>query len=425
MPRNLPQFAHCAAPGNSYPMSAGNIAMLAFASIFFGAITAGAYAVVIAGLGGAATRGCILGIAFLTLLVFGLIEFKHWYYNNRLMCIRKDQCSAGTVVDQPTQSTDGDRKINVLIAPFSVQETEQLMIATLDGLRGTLPSVPALLDLQNRQVRFDYVRGLGDTDQQRVYADLIDNRMFGQPGRAFLRHYYRRDLARMGAASFNESPDDTTIPSNPMYRYDGPILVPYLHNEVDGYVLGRFLDNILAALITALVAFTALCALCATVGLPDALCGAGAAALAALLALLALIIATLVNPPGDGGASEVDVDVEDPDFDTPPTAMSQGDVVFVFGDWIMDEEHGNYFEIHPVKAWFRLCSRAPGADPADWVLSDEIPPSECAVDVTKMTEDDFNRLCAMVTKGETTDPDDVILLTVPTGLATIPPRPEP
>lgn len=425
MPRNLPQFAHCAAPGNSYPMSAGNVALLTFASLFFGGITAGAYAIVISGLQGAATLGCILGIVFLTTLVFGLTEFKHWYYNNRLMCIRKDQCAAGTVVDQPAESTDGDRKINLLIAPFSVQETEQLMIATLDSLRGTLPSVPALVDLQNRQVRFDYVRELSDTDQQRVYADLIDNRMFGQPGRAFLRHYYRRDQARMGAASFNESPDDTAIPSNPMYRYDGSILVPYLHNEVDGYVLGKFLDNLLAALITALVSFTALCALCATVGLPDALCGAGAAALAALLALLALILATAVNDPNGGGASEVDVDVEDPDFDTPPTAMSQGDVVFVFGDWIMDEEHANYFEIHPVKAWFRLCSRGPGADPADWVLTDEIPPSQCAVDVRQMTEADFNRLCAMVTEGETTDPDDMILLTVPMGLATIPPRPEP
>lgn len=91
------------------------------------------------------------------------------------------------------------------------------------------------------------------------------------------------------------------------------------------------------------------CAHCVTVGLPDGLCGAGAAGLAALLALLALILATAVNDPNDGGASEVDVDVEDPDFDTPPTAMSQGDVVFVFGDWIMDEQHGNYFEIHPVK----------------------------------------------------------------------------
>lgn len=89
------------------------------------------------------------------------------------------------------------------------------MIATLDSLRGTLPNVPALVDLQKRQVRFDYVRDLSDTDQQRVYADLIDNRMFGQPGRAFLRHYYRRDQARMSAAAFNESPDDTAIHSNP------------------------------------------------------------------------------------------------------------------------------------------------------------------------------------------------------------------
>lgn len=425
MPRNLPQFAHCAPPGSSYPMSAGNIAMLTFFGLWMGAITGGAYAIVIAGLGGAAELGCILGIAFLATLVFGLIEFKRWYYNNRLMCIRKDQCSAGTVVDQPTESTDGDRKINVLLAPFSVQETEQLMIATLDSLRGTLPNVPALLDLQNRQVRFDYVRALSDADQQRVYADLIDNRMFGQPGRAFLRHYFRRDAVRMGQSSFDESPDDTAIPSNPMYRYDGPILVPYLHNEVDGYVLGRFLDNLLVALITALVAYTALCALCVTVGLPEPLCGAGAAFLAAVLALLAWILAHVVNHPTDGSASEVDVDVEGPDFDTPPTAMSQGDVVFVFGDWIMDEEHGNYFEIHPVKAWFRLCARGPDANPSDWILSDEIPPAQCAVDVRQMTEADFNRLCSMVSEGEKTDPDNVITRTVPVALATVPPRPEP
>lgn len=424
MPRNLPHFAHCADPGNSYPMSAGNVALLTFASLFFGGITAGAYAVVIAGLEGAATLGCILGIAFLTTLIFGLSQFKSWYYNARLMCIRHDQCASGTVVDEPTDSEDGDRKINILLAPFNVEETEQLMIETLDSLRGTLSNVPALIDLQNRQVRFDYVRGLSDTDQQRVYADLIDNRMFGQPGRAFQRHYYRRDLSSMGAAAFNESPDDSAIPSNPMYRYDGPILVPYLHQEVDGNRLAKFLDNILVGLVAGLAAFIALCALCATVGLPDALCGAGAAALAALIALLAFILANALNDPNDGEASEVDVDVEDPDFDTPPSEMRRGDVVFVFGDWIMDEEHGNYFEIHPVKAWHLLCQRG-GADPNNWVLSDDIPRSECAVDVRQMTEADFERLCRMVHDAETTDPDDVILLTVPTGLAVIPPRPEP
>lgn len=424
MPRNLPQFAYCAAPGDSYPMSAGNIALLTFGSLFFGAIMGGAYWVVISGLGQAAELGCILGIVFLTMLVTGAAMFKTWYYNARLMCIRHDQCTAGTVVDQPTVSTDGDRKINLLLAPFSVEETEQLMVDTLDSLRGTLANVPALIDLQNRQIRFDYVRGLSEADQQRVYADLIDNGMFGQPGRAFLRHYYRRDEARMGTPAFNESPDDTAIPSSPMYRYDGPILVPYMHNEVDGYILGKFIDNILVALVTALVAFTALCALCATVGLPEGLCGAGAAALAAVLALLALIVATAINPPADGDASEVDIDVEDPDFDAPPTEMRRGDVVFVFGNWIMDEEHGNYFEIHPVKAWHLLCQRG-GADPNNWVLTDDIPRSECAVDVRLMTEADFERLCGMVNDAETNDPDGVILLRVATGLATIPPRPEP
>ena len=424
MPRNLPQFAHCAAPGVSYPMSGGSVVLLFFASLGFGAVSGGAYTLVVQALGGAATRGCIGGVVFLTMLLFGALCFKNWYYNARLMCIQHDQCVSGTVVDRPTDSEDGDRKINLLLAPFSVEETEQLMIATLDGLRATLPNVPALADLQNRQIRFDYVRGLSDANQQRVYADLIDNRMFGQPGRAFLRHFYRRDQARMGADAFNESDDDTAIPSNPMYRYDGPILVPYLHTEVDGNRLAKFLDNLMIALAAALVAFLALCILCATVGLPDALCGAGAAALAALIALLAWILANLINDPDDGEASEVDVDVEDPDFDTPPTPMSQGDTVFVFGDWIMDEEHGNYFEIHPVKAWFRLCSRG-GANPDDWVLSDEIPPSQCAVDVRQMTEADFSRLCGIVKEGETTDPGPVLLLTVPAALATIPPRPEP
>jgi hypothetical protein len=405
-------------------MSAGSITLLTFGSLFFGGLAGGLYWMVVSALGQAAELGCILGILFLATLVTGAAMFKTWYYNARLMCIRHDQCSAGTVVDEPTVSTDGDRKINLLLAPFSVEETEQLMVETLDSMRGTLSNVPALIDLQNRQIRFDYVRGLSDADQQRVHADLIDNRMFGQPGRAFLRHYYRRDEARMGTPAFNESPDDTAIPSNPMFRYDGPILVPYMHNEVDGYILGKFLDNLLVALVTALVAYTALCALCATVGLPDALCGAGAAALAALLALLALILATAINPPADGDASEVDVDVEDPDFDAPPTEMRRGDVVFVFGNWIMDEEHENYFEIHPVKAWHLLCQRG-GADPNNWVLSDDIPRSECAVDVRLMTEADFERLCGMVKDAETNDPDDVILLSVPTGLTTIPPRPEP
>src|SRR5512139_2151233 len=234
MARNLPQFAHCAPPGDSYSMTeGGNIALLTFGSLFFGAITGGLYAMVLAGLGEAASLGCVLGVGFITTLITGCAMFKSWYYNARLMCVQHDQCVSGTVLEEPTDSLDGDRKINLLLAPFDVPETEQLIVATLDAMRGTLPGVPDLLDLQNRQVRFGYVRGLSDADQQRIYYELIDNRMFNQPGRGFLRHFYRREQARMGTPAFSESPDDTAIPSNPMFRYDGPILVPYLHCEVD------------------------------------------------------------------------------------------------------------------------------------------------------------------------------------------------
>lgn len=423
MPRNLPQFAHCAAPGVSYPMSAGNIFILTFGSLFFGAWGAGIYWIVLKGFQEAATLGCILGVFFIGTLITGCVMFKNWYYNARLMCIQHDQCASGTVVDQPTDSLDGDRKINLLLAPFDVVETEQLMVETLDSMRSTLANVPDLLDLQNRQVRFGYVRGLSDTDQQRVYFDLIDNRMFGQPGRGFLRHYYRRDEARMGAAAFAESPDDTALPSNPMFRYDGPVLVPYMHCEVDGSRLAKILDNVLIGLVTGLAAFIAACLLCMFVGGADFLCGWVGAALAALLAFFAWLIATLVNDPDDGVASDVDVDVEDPDFDTPPTMMRQGDVVFVFGDWIMDEEHGNYFEIHPVKAWYLLCQE--GTNPDEWVLTEEIPKGECTLDVRRMTESDFERICKIVQAVETTDPDQTITIDVRDGLATIPPRPEP
>ena len=56
MPRNLPHFAHCAAPGVSYPMSAGPIAMGIFGSFFFGAWGAGLYWIVLKAFGEAASK---------------------------------------------------------------------------------------------------------------------------------------------------------------------------------------------------------------------------------------------------------------------------------------------------------------------------------------------------------------------------------
>lgn len=418
MPRNLPQYTHCAAPGDAYPISAGSIAVMTFSAAVYGFLGGLTFTLVMALMGTIATAGCIVGVGVYTLLVAGLLEFKDWYYNYRLMCIQHDRCAAGTIVGQPHESTDGDRKFEILIAPFDVPETEQLLIQVLVdlGAAGQLTNVPDAIDLQNRQVRFGYMRGLSESEQIKVHLELVDNRMFSQPGRGYLRHFYRRDEAIMGTAAFSNSPDDTITAANPnpMFRINPQegedpeenVLVPYMHCELEGNRLALWLDNVLVGLIAGFAAFVALCAICEffTLGAADFLCGWIGAAGSLLIALLAWLVSHLFNDPDDGVAGPIDVDVEDPDFDTPPTTARHGDVAYLFGDWVMDEEHGKYFEIHPIKAYYLLCRG--GDNPDDWVLTEEVRASECAFDVRRLTGEDFERICKIVRAVEQTDPDD-------------------
>ena len=435
MPRNLPQFTHCAPPGNAHPMDAGSIAMLAFVALVGAAVIGGAAFTILTAIAGEiASAGCVAGAAVAGLLIVGLLDFKDWYYNHRLMCIRHDECSCGTVVAAPHDSTDGDRKLDILIAPFQVEETEQLQIDTLVemGAAGELPAVPDAIDLQNRTVRFGYMRGRSHAEQTRVQMNLVDNHMFNQPGRDFLRHLYRRVEAVMGTPAFTHSDDDRLVAASPnaMFRVNPQEgadpeenqLVPYMHNELEGDKLARILDNVLVAVLAFLAAFLALCILCelAILDPTGLLCGWVGGALAALFAFLIWLLSNLINDPDDGTASNPDVDVEDPDFDTPPTEMSQGDVVYLFGDWIMDEEHGQYFEIHPIKAYYLLCRGM--WDPDDWVLTEEGAASACTFDIRDLTAADFDRLCRIVKAVETTDPDDTVTVPFTTALAVVPPR---
>jgi len=424
MPRNLPQYTKCAAPGGAYAIDGLSVAGMLFAGAIVGAIGGSVYVIVMSLLGQIATAGCVVGVGVYLLLIAGLLEFKDWFYNHRLMCILHDQCACGTVVGQPHDGTDGDRKFEILIAPFDVPETEQLLIQTLVemGTAGTLVNVPDAVDLQNRQVRFGYFRGLSAADQIKVYLNLVDNHLFNQPGRGYLRFLYRRDQMIMGAAAFAASPDDAITASNPnpMFRVNAQegndpeenVLVPYMHCELEGNRLARWLDNVLVGLIAGFAAFTAFCVLCEviTMGALDFLCGWGGAAVSALIAFLAWLLSHLLNNPDDGVAGSPDVDVEDPDFDTPPSVARHGDVAYLFGDWVMDEEHNKYFEIHPIKAWYLLCQSE--RNPDDWELTEEIPAKECAFDVSKLTEEDFQRICKIVQAVENTDPDDKFTTTI-------------
>jgi hypothetical protein len=433
MPRNLPHYTTCAAPGNAYAITqGGSIAMGVFVSLVGGAIFAGGAATILSAIAGhIAAAGCIVGTGIAGVLLVGLLDFKDWYYHHRLMCIQHDECAAGTVVGEPHDSFDGDRKIDILVAPFQVPETEQLQIQALVdmGAAGDLVNVPDAMDLQNRQIRFGYMRGLSQDQQEVVQVNVVDNYMFSQPGRDFLRHLYRRIEARMGTPAFDNSPDDTGSDPNPLFRVnpqegedpEEKQLVPYMHTEVEGNAMARFLDNLIAAVVAFLAVFVAGCIVCevVTMGAADWLCGWAGAGLAALFAFLVWLLMQFgINPPEDGNAGEIDVDVEDPDFDTPPAEARRGDVVFLYGDWVMDEEHGKYMEIHPVKAYYLLCRSERDTD--DWVLTEEIPAKDCEFDVRELDGAAFDRICRIVKAVEETDPDEGFTTTISAGLSMMP-----
>jgi len=431
MARNLPYFTRCAGPGLAFAWTEGGnwVGTIIYGFVF------GITGITIAGLvfeiiSGAMMLGCAIGTGVYIMLATMVADFKHWYYNRRLMCIKHDQCACGTVVGEPHDAFDGDRKLDVLVAPFGVRDTEQLLITLLDERRGVLSNVPDLIDLQNRQVLLGYVRGLSNAQQRELYIRLADEKMFTTPANSFQRHYYRRDQAIMGDPAFLASPDDTLAAEspNPVCRInhveggdpEEGVLVPWMHCEVEGNRVERILDNVLAAVIAGLVAFVAACVVCETitVGAGDWLCGLIAGGISLLIAFLIWLISQWINDPDDGVAGEIDVDVEDASFDTPPSEARRGDVVYLFGDWVMDMEHDKYFEIHPVKAYYLLCRSA--QMPEDWEITEEVPAAECEFDVRELTGADMERICRIVQAVEHTDPDESFTTDVSHALAMMP-----
>ncbi len=412
MARNLSFYSECADPGDAYSYTtSGNIAVTIIIGLVVGGIGGGAFAVVMAIIAQGATLGCVLGIGFYALAIYGLIDFKHWYYNKRLMCIKHDECAIGTIVSEPTDAVDGDRKMNILVAPFIAAEVEQLIIQLMDQMRAELPALPDVVDLQNRQIRVGYILGMDAAKRVELYIRLTEEKMFVTVENSYQKRYYRRNEAIMGTPAFDNSDDDTLAATNPnpMFRHNegsGKLIVPYMHCEIEGNRLARWLDNVLVGVIAGAAAFTTLCVLCevVTLGAADFLCGLLGGLASLLVAFFAWLISHFVNDPDDGVAGEVDIDVEDTDFDTPASVTRQGDVVIMYGDWIMDTEHEQYFEIHPVKAYYLLCQGNQVA--GDWELTEEMPAADCEFSPDRITGDDLERMCKIIQAVENTDPDD-------------------
>jgi len=188
-----------------------------------------------------------------------------------------------------------------------------------------------------------------------------------------------------------------------------------MHCEMEGYRLGAWLDNVRNGVIAGGVSFAAFCVLCevVTLGALDFLCGWLGGVVAAIIAFFAWLLSHPFNDPDDHVAESVDVDVEEEGFTVPPTEATRGDVVALFGDWIMDTEHLAYFEIHPVKSWYLLC-RNPELDKE---LTDATPAGDCHFDVTQLTRAEADEICRIIREAETRDPDEQVKVPLSHGLS--------
>jgi hypothetical protein len=311
--------------------------------------------------------------------------------------------------------------------------------------------VPSDLE-SNRDRRVEYVHQMLSVGQRRrVYLELVHNIMLNpavNPGRDFQSRFYRREPPPvMEQDAFDHSPPDRPgdPDPNPLFKYDGqseggegapealcrvivgfeeegePVkrLIPFMHCEVEGDRVGATIDAVVAALFSWLALFLIACAICELLGGGPVLCSVVGGLLSLLLALLLFFLFRELMQD-DTEAGDIDVDVPDPTATDPDSAAAGGDVVFVFGNWIKDVEHTEFYEIHPVKAWYLVCR-----DPDNVPGLSEPGRGDCTFDVTSLTADaqitDLARrqdiICNMITKAETTDPEQILRLTSSSALA--------
>jgi hypothetical protein len=438
MPRHLETFTTCAGPGVARPHTemGGLAGSIISAWYFSGVLTIVGGLAFLAGLilATGPLGWCIAAAA----VIVALVEIKHWYYNERLLCIGDPECAIGTVISEPTAAFDGDRKLNLMLAPFTQLEIRLALMSHLERNRAMLtdpanftdgfhpsgpPTLPTAMQMSgNPSLLQNYMNELRGTDPSDTGGDsdmynqivigvvdtlLLDSNVnaAGEP-KNFLQRFYRMVAATIpDVATRNAIPtdQDSTVvwqnpdaksndPLNPMFRFDNTHTVPYLHCEIEGNYIEILLDDF----IVALTAFTVGCSL-------------GGPLVGAALGFLAWLFKKIWDwiTGNDGDADEPDIDWDDPNFTGyDGVTEATGDVVVAHGAWIMDTEHHSYFEIHPVRAYYLIAKNALGSDAPVLVDGNE---DQVVVgdnfDPTTVNAATANRICEIVAKAEAQDPD--------------------
>ena len=430
MPRGLPRFAFCTGPGDakSHKTLEGLLGVLV--SMWFSSKAGAIFVVLFFGFAiPILLLGWCLGVIPASIMIVGLLQdFKDWYYGERLLCIEdRDNCVIGSVLHQPEASTDGDRKMDLLLAPFTEAECFELLCRHLNDNEGLLNSgatfndppffngvVPVEYDecdadiltdptkspeerRAERKKLADYLKEIKGEDPQdddatsKIYNNALIGWMdrlldpantndAGQP-KNFQGRFYRKDpnVIPPGPLSDAIPPDydpatawqaqDGSLspltannpyeiqhqprPLNAMFRFDQDRVLPYLHCEVDGNYIALLMDELSLSITSFAIAYSFMCLF-----LPPWLAALGGA----LLALLIFLLQRWLDGGSDRGqADPVDVEFDDPDNFGESAQQLDGDLVTILGPWIMDTEHAQYFEIHPVKAYYVLGRNGRGA----------------------------------------------------------------
>jgi hypothetical protein len=443
MPRDIPTYSECAPPGEarSHKQLGGIAGTVGNGILEHTAVTVAALLAILVAL--VLLNNPITWAALGVVIIAGLQEFKDWYYNGRLLCIRDRDCAIGTVIAEPEAAFDGDRKLNLSLAPYSQSQVVETLldhIATNEAMlidnanfndppfHTTAPPLPVAAQRENDfGILRGYLRALQSSDpddedaESRMFRQLLIglvDRLMADPARNFYNRFHRKDAAFIAPGT----PLDDAIPPdfdpavnwagpnaqsslthfnpyidsddslNPEFRFDTTHAVPYLHCEVEGYYIKLLIDNLIMAFSVWLAAMLALSWL-----------GPLAPLIALGIALLAFLIKWLIDEltGNDGDADEPDVDVDDPDVTDDAVLASSGDVVVTYGNWIMDTEHHNFFEIHPVRAYYLVARNSLGREPV--LVNGNMEQEEFGHENFDVREIDATRadeICRIISRGE-------------------------
>jgi hypothetical protein len=434
MPAHIDTFSTCAGPHQAVPHGRMN----GIAGVLIAGWTTSTITQIVMAIAGGALWILLFASPATICVVAGFMiimaaEIKYWYYNRRLLCLRNRDCVVGLLLAEPSVSTDGDRKLNVLPAPMTKAEVRSILAHHLDTNRAMLnddanfpaelfpagkpplPPLNALIDDPAELVK--YMKALvgsnpADGDRpsniyNQIVIGVMDRLMAIPELRIYERHLRKRPADIPSIATFEYIPVDFATPTNPsgswadadakndgdfhnpvddrsdklnpMFRFDNDHAVPYLHCEIEGNTIAIWMDDIITAAVGILVGCTLFGPL-------------GGYIVGGIAWLLKRLLDWLTGNDGDAG--ETDVDWDDPTEEPAPgTGGEDGDSLLIYGNTIMDTEHGQYFEIHPVRAFYVMGK-------------DGVPGSFNPADID---EPDAIAKCIRVGSAEEEDRPDVIL----------------